>query len=415
MTQRLNFKLDEFVRISWVSRAAQDKWAPIFSDISAKFVNWERAVVEAGFRRVALQQTDDLIALMNDTMQRGLSVIPLEKVNWSSHYQSQSTAFNPNLPHGYKVAIGKQVDVRKFTAAYHLGDNEKMGGLLGYPECCREFFLKYWVREGWFDTTWPMVDGYDKQTIHFKQLDPRNNILLRWLGLRPVSHLPCSFACQDTRGAAESYKRVAGVEDWNQLMDILSWPVEWNSLHGIAQIITPVCKITTATDALAQKRTVRLVNNKIPDEAGSGIEFPFIVDIWTDNGFPSLTYMRKAHDQVLTAIRSYSPRSVLDLGSGNGELLRRIRVEFGADTWGVDKDFDKRPDLTSDIWNFDFDQTGGRTFDMVLIAAQRLIENPDGWEKLERKIAQNVKNLVIYNYLTNAVEIKTYDKATVAG
>ena len=408
--QRLNFKLDEFVRTSWVSGAARDKWAPIFNDLSNKFIYWERAVVEAGFRRIALQQTDDLVALMNDTMEKGLSVVPLEKVNWSSHYQSQSATFDPKLPHGYKVAIGKQVDVRRFNTAYHDGDNERMGALLGYPECCREFFLKYWVREQWFDTTWPMVGYDDKPTVQYKQLDPRNNILLRWLGLRSVSHLPCSFTCQDTRGAAEAYRKVAKVEDWNQLMDILSWPVEWNSLHGIAQIITPVCKITTATDALAQKRTVRLVNNKIPDEAGNGIEFPFIVDIWTDNGFPSLTYMRKAHDQLLHAIRSYAPRSVIDLGSGNGELLRRIRKIFAANTWGIDNDASKNPDVVSDIWNYNVD----KEFDMALISIQRLIENPSGWIKLEQQLAQKVKHVVIYNYLTNAVEIKTYDKASVA-
>ena len=67
--QRLNFKLDEFVRTSWVSGAARDKWAPIFNDLSNKFIYWERAVVEAGFRRIVLQQTDDLVALMNDTME----------------------------------------------------------------------------------------------------------------------------------------------------------------------------------------------------------------------------------------------------------------------------------------------------------------------------------------------------------
>ena len=417
MIQRLDFKLDEFVRTSFVSTKAREKWNPIFHDLSRKFSLIERGTVAKKLRKIALQHTGDIVTLTKEAMRDGLSVIPLEKVNVSSHYQSAHQPFDPNKPHEYKVAIGCSSDVSKFAVAYASSDNAAIGDMLGYPLCCQAFFKKYWVEENWIDTTWPMVNS-ERQTEALNDVDPRNNILLRWLGLRPVSHLPCSFDCENTRLVADLYKKSAQIlgicKDWNQLMDILSWPIEWNSLHGIAQIITPIMKITTSTDALAQKRTVRLVNNKIPEESGSGIEFPFISDTWTANGFLTYDGMKKGHDQIISTLTHYNPRSVLDLGSGNGELLRRIHREFGADTWGVDMDYKKLPDLVSNIYDFDFDQTGGKEFDVALIAAQRYIEEPGKCARLEERIAKNVRHLMIYDYTNGGINIKSYGKAKTA-
>lgn len=413
--QRLDFKLDEFVRISWVSEKARARWLPVFNDLSEKFIKIERATVTRGVRRVALQQTDDLINLTKEMMQERMSVLPLEKVNKAAFYQSAGKAFDPNIPYEYKVAIGSAADVSKFAVSSSCA--KTLGGLLGYPECCVAFFRKYWVREGWFDTTLPMLGETSKQTESFHNSDPRNNILLRYLGLRPVSHLPCSFTCAATRRVADDYKAVAnsiGYErDWQQLMEILSWPVEWNSLHGIAQIITPVCKVTTASDALPLKRTVRLVNNFIPEDAGSGVDFPFIEDTWTANGFDTLQGMRKAHDRIIDALQLYNPHSVLDLGCGTGELLRRIHKDFGADTWGVDEDWKKKPDLVCNIYDLDMNALF-QDYDFALVAAQRLLENPERWEKLERRLREKVKNLMIYDHNTGAIDVRTYDKTPVS-
>lgn len=204
------------------------------------------------------------------------------------------------------------------------------------------------------------------------------------------------------------------IEKWNQLMEILSWPVEWNSLHGIAQIITPVCKITTASDALSEKRTVRLANKIIPEEAGSGIGFPFVEDTWTDNGFTNLYAMDRAHDKIINVLSHYRPETVLDLGCGNMALLRRIKKTFGSETCGVDQDVRKVPDLVTNIYNFDFNMVSIE-FDFVLVAVQRTQENPEKWAVLEKRIeASKTKHLMIYDYVTGEVLIKDYDKTPVS-
>ena len=84
---------------------------------------------------------------------------------------------------------------------------------------------------------------------------PEANILWRWMGARAVPHLPCRFDCEPTVALAQqclAVGRAAGFDtemDW--LLEILRWPVEWSALHGIAEIRTPVLKVSTRTDATA--------------------------------------------------------------------------------------------------------------------------------------------------------------------
>ena len=51
--------------------------------------------------------------------------------------------------------------------------------------------------------------------------------------------------------------------------------VEWSGLHGIAEIKTPVLKISARTDATAQKYTVRWSGTGYPDEGATGLRFPY--------------------------------------------------------------------------------------------------------------------------------------------
>jgi hypothetical protein len=45
------------------------------------------------------------------------------------------------------------------------------------------------------------------------------------------------------------------------LQEILNLPLEWSSLHGIAEIVNPLFKISTRTDATKNKYTVKLKNS----------------------------------------------------------------------------------------------------------------------------------------------------------
>jgi hypothetical protein len=173
--------------------------------------------------------------------------------------------------------------VLDFKDAWDAGTSAEIGKLLGYPPCCHEFFRLVWVEQGLVDTTWPMAVATAAPPEGTRTIEvtgpPESNILWRWLGVRAVPHLPCRFDCQNSVELARKYLEVgtkAGFQaelDW--LLAILSWPVEWSALHGIAEIKTPVLKVSTLTDATARKYVVKRKGDAYPLEGAQGLSFPY--------------------------------------------------------------------------------------------------------------------------------------------
>ena len=62
--------------------------------------------------------------------------------------------------------------------------------------------------------------------------------------------------------------------DW--LTEILSWPVQWSALHGIAETRTPVFKISSDTDATADKLTLTYLGTAEVARPRRGLGFPYL-------------------------------------------------------------------------------------------------------------------------------------------
>jgi hypothetical protein len=224
-----------------------------------------------------------------------------------------------------------------WTEAWKVMDNPKIGELLGYPECCRKFFQRVWVDEKWFDTTIP-------QASDLQQIDRYSNILWRWHGVRLVSHLPCSFNCRATHEIGErmlyEFEKL-DMEASRWVFDILDWPVRYTSLHGIAEITTPVNRFHVATDAIAEKVTVDYKGRTYPAEGASG-GFPHRTNLFSVsakpihlNGFTSKAAMDAAHATLLQVLGPKRWGTVIDLGCGDGTLLSKVNADVKI---GVEKD-----------------------------------------------------------------------------
>ena len=118
-----------------------------------------------------------------------------------------------------------------------------------------------WTRRGqWQPPAVPCDEG-GRQI----EIDPdtpfQANILWRWMGVRAVPHLPCSFACPGTVEFANSLmglgREIGYGAEMEGIEEILSWPVSWSALHGIAEVKTPILKASTRTDATAHEFIVR--------------------------------------------------------------------------------------------------------------------------------------------------------------
>jgi hypothetical protein len=342
--ERLPFRLPDFTRVTWVSEHARQVWQPRVTRIREAWLDVERRSVQAGVRRCAMQHADvsDVPRFAEAAATSGLTTLPLTLEGAPASR--------------YRVAVGLPPDVLACAAAWRDSDDAAMGALLGYPACCIAFFRRTWVDARATDTTWAMATGCDSTIGSAVDVDgpPESNILWRWLGVRAIPHLPCSTRCVETSRLANAMLGVARSAGFTQevawLLDMLSWPVEWSALHGIAEVKTPVLKVAIRTDATTRRRVVRRRGTAYPAEGGRGTTFPYRRDVranriaspvrpttrhaavttaarWTDNGFATEDAMRAAHAPIveLTSHLLTSRRPmVLDLGCGNGALLQAI-------------------------------------------------------------------------------------------
>ena len=454
--RRLAFSLPEFTRLAWVSDQAREVWEPRLARLGAAWQEIEWRAVLAGVRRcaVTVATPDEFVDRAPRWAEAGLAALPLERLQQSGQpYSVTSAAAGPGDAFTFRLVIGSPADVAGFQRAWDDADQEAIGDLLGYPPCCREFFQRVWVDDAMMDTTWPMAVATvgAREPTSTIELDgpPQANILWRWMGPRAVPHLPCRFDCPATVALADDLVAVGracgyGAEmDW--LLTILGWPVEWSALHGIAEIKTPVLKVSTATDATAGRYVVRRRGTRRPPESLGGLGFPWRTPVklrltdtrgfrrgldhaatgrdpgrrpaWyaTDNGFTSTVAMREAHRPIVELARTVldgTGGDVLDLGCGNGALLEElVAASPGVVPFGVDLDARRihhaqllHPHVADHFQVGDLldDQVLGpatRRFALVLLMPGRLLEaSPAAADALRRRLRAGGHRLLVYAY-----------------
>jgi len=378
--ERLPFVLPDFTRFAWVSDAARNVWEPRLNRLSEAWseIEWRSVLAGARSCAVVIASPEEFLTLGPRWAEEGLSALPIEMMGASGQaYSATTVGYTPGEPYVFRFVVGRPGDVAAFKKDWDAGDDEAIGNHLGYPSCCREFFRRVWVDEAMVDTTWPMAVA-SAATDGAGSIDltgpPQSNILWRWMGVRAVPHLPCRFDCDATVDLADQLIAVGrdngfGEEmDW--LLEILSWPAQWSALHGIAEIRTPILKVSTRTDATPSRYVVQRHGDRYPAEGARGLDFPYRVPVklhltetrgfrrglehaaapsdghpaWfaSDNGFSSVTAMRDAHAPIVeAATEALAGRGgdIIDLGCGNGALLEEI-VKVTADVvpHGIDSD-----------------------------------------------------------------------------
>ena len=450
---RLPHVLPDFTRISWVNDRARDVWEPRVARIGSAWAEIEWRSVESGIRRCALTSvsSEQLVHRSAEWAGRGLATMPVAMSGASPGYASTSVAPRVGEPFEYRVAVGALAEVGEFKRAIDGGDDGTIGRLLGFPDCCIAFFRGTWVDDGCVDTTWAMAanDGRLDENGRLIEIDAdtpfQANILWRWMGPRAVPHLPCSFSCKATVALADRLMALGrenghAVEmDW--LEEILSWPVAWSALHGIAEVKTPVLKVSTRTDATAHEFMVRRHGHRLPAEAVAGLGFPFrpperpgithslafrkgleapialhtAPPEWyaSDNGFSARAAMDEAHRPIVElAVTSLGDTgTVIDLGCGNGALLKKIcEARGGVIPFGMDVDESKLEHARQLQPAFSANFVAGNMFEripidadtvysLVILMPGRLTEVDDASaRRLRDWLRGHFQRLLVYGY-----------------
>ena len=390
--------LKEWTRLIWTSEAGTTaKWKGIIGEISRAWNEVERWTVVDGVRDSALMfvHPGQMLEFAKWASEHGLAVLPMERTGIAPTYAAASYGFHEGKPWQYRVILTRMEKAADWYAASY-GENydhNRIGELLGFPDCCRPHFGEFWGELGFRDTTWPMAentvgpryslpDGSAAPRIDIHDGFPEANILWHWMGVRLTPHLPCSFKCEASRDLARRWIECATEHGFGPQMDhaleILSWPVQWSALYGIAEIMTPILKCSSRTDTTAEEYVVRYHGSSYPEDGASGVVFPFRIpekfavtgskrfarafddvvvppparsipgqtiapsvgvpaSTWRDNGFSTPESMEEAHSVLLDVLRaSWDPphgkARVLDLGCGNGILLEKIAGIYKMDT-----------------------------------------------------------------------------------
>lgn len=409
-------------RLAWVSDRARAVWEPRLTRIRHAWSEIEIESVRRGLRRCALTvvpafRVFELVARLapDGLVARSVQSLPASVV----------TGRESGLY--LRVAVGSPRDVGDLADALSVRDDDAIGRLLGYPDCCIAFFRRSWVDRRETDSTFAAATasaraaGGDEATLSV-EASREANLLLRWLGVRFVPHLVCGFDCE---ASVRSGRAFAGLgvalgfaDEMEWVSQMLSWPAEWSALHGIAEVRTPIVKIMTATDVTDRKRVVRVTGTSYPREGARGVTFPYSLaaamphdaDLHEDNGFVSAAAMHAIHAPLveLAALVVLGPaHAVLDLGCGNGLLLDKICRISNAMPFGIDLDPNKcrraQSLHPSGTWAcgdvFSERSIWSRPYRLVLLSAARLAEaTTDQRATLVSSLQATAEYLLVYAY-----------------
>lgn len=453
---RLAFQLPDFTRIAWVGDAAREVWEPRLQRITRAWFAAEWETVAAGHRRCAVIPTspERLPELAAKWLEHDLTALPLELQGATGTYASTSASPVVGQPFSLRVVVGRVADLRTFKRAWDENDHASIAALLGYPECCYDFFRRVWVEDGLVDTTWPMATSTSAAPPGAREVQVEGpfeaNILWRWMGVRAVAHLPCRFDCKATERVARSFREVAlraGREDeMTWVEDILRWPIEWSALHGIAEVLTPVLKVTTRTDATAGRYAVRRDGDRYPAEGAQGVRFPYSrpsprrrrpglngdglpADAGAgpearrgahqgralDNGFATTVEMDAAHEPIVALARATLAGAaglVLDLGCGDGTLLEKIVATnprlrpagIDLDPGRIGRARARHSRFADQFWSGDLltDErlwADGRRYALALLMPGRLLETTeDRAGRLRDRLRAGCERILVYAY-----------------
>lgn len=170
-----------------------------------------------------------------------LVFVPIRKAAQFAGFAHKFSEAKPNEPYTLYGAVAQKYETaERFRDA---GSNhEDIGELLGYPKCCRDAFVKYWV-QGEIDPLYIAAmntEGAKEKGKYELEIEgyPENNILLRYFGYRCVPNLICSYLCEPAKEFAKMF--IKHVKHKDELIDILAQPVTWSCWKGIAIVRHPL-------------------------------------------------------------------------------------------------------------------------------------------------------------------------------
>ncbi|MBB6330857.1 hypothetical protein HNP24_001807 [Chryseobacterium sediminis] len=271
---KLNFELPAFNRISWVSEALRSEWEPVLAVLPEMIdgIFTSDQIVDLVPIQIKSISVNDLFSFKKQIISKGLFA---EQIN------DLPTAILlyfglKNEEHKNYVVFGKRYHVLSFLKGIQEQNYDTILEYLHPPT------LLYWTefsKLDLIDNTWALLaktDGIIDSLTRY----PKNVINPLWssLGMAPIPYFPAFADCQHSLEIASAIQALANETDHKlacSWTEILSWPIEWSAMHGIAEIKTPIFKRVYNTDSTAKKYVLRLESEVYPEKGLNGLLFPY--------------------------------------------------------------------------------------------------------------------------------------------
>lgn len=270
--QLLPIETVPFMSLNYTDKEAEKEWSPRIKRCTSVIKSVEINLVERGYREAAttLVSRADMADELRRLNERGLVLTVLQwikKFDGYAHTHSRTTPDDPDALCYGVVSRTERVGLQFKKATEGLNtDHDTIGGLLGYPKCCRDFFNKVW-KLGYIDPIWQQalnsggavrLESHGGYAIDVSGY-PECSAMQRYWGIRVSFHLPCSFTCEATKKMAGIWLNEAAAIDKDVpdlILQLLSLRTAWDAHKGVAIVNTPHFKGTAGSVPCADMHTV---------------------------------------------------------------------------------------------------------------------------------------------------------------
>lgn len=259
--RRLKFAMPGFQRIAWTSVDAKGRWAPVLTRAQDQVRRILAALSEGTIgSAIIARYAFEIPATIATCIRGGHGWLVLGK----APAQAMADFLQPGTSGDHVwMAIGPLSRNAELKAWWDAGNIIAIAELLDLPACCAARASAYPSR---VESEWNLALEAST-SLH----DPRTNYLLLRLGISPSLHLPCHPSC------AATLARIGPSITGPDLRNILSWPMHWSALHGIAETLTPVLRLVHDTVPTADKhQQSRGHAHNAPAGTPVGVTFPYL-------------------------------------------------------------------------------------------------------------------------------------------
>lgn len=245
--------MQSFVRI--IPKQGCESWPAKLGQMGQLFHEAEYEMVRRKNRLAAVIHIDqyNLGEMLERINKDNLVFTPILTSGYYEGFSHKHKEVKPgDLFYWYGSLTRTYKDGQKFKKAEQNGDHQTIGLMLGYPECCSKYFTKNFPLN--YDPIWLNKEG---KVAGYAEC----NQMIRYFGARITSHFSCSPKCEATRRIGQAwFKTMKDIDKKTaeELYDLLSTKIVWNSYHGVVQVETPYFLGLTHTFPLLEKP--RIIN-----------------------------------------------------------------------------------------------------------------------------------------------------------